>query len=66
MNSRLTPLVRRSLWLYLAGQLAIVVGAGASHVSGSLLPLALTASAALLLTVRLVRDIRRAARSQRV
>ncbi len=47
--------VRRPLTLYLAGQAAVIGGAWGMHVTGSMLPMALAASACLMLTAPLVR-----------
>ena len=54
--------LRRALRAYLLGLGGVVVGAGLSDWSGSLLPLALAGSAALMLTVSLVRRIAAARR----
>jgi hypothetical protein len=48
---------RRALQLWCAGQAAIAVGAGAMSWTHSFVPMALAGSAALMLTVPLVRDI---------
>jgi|SRR5664280_2592036 hypothetical protein len=45
----------RSLTLYAAGHAALLAGAWTMHVTGSMLPMALAASACLMLTVPLVR-----------
>jgi multisubunit Na+/H+ antiporter MnhG subunit len=47
----------RSLKLYGAGQLAVLAGAWAMHATGSMLPMALAASACLMLTVPIVRHV---------
>jgi hypothetical protein len=47
--------IARPLKLYAAGHGVLLVGAWAMHVSGSMLPMALAASACLMLTVPLVR-----------
>ena len=54
----------RPLKLYATGHAALLVGATAMHASGSMLPMALGASACLMLTVPLVRHflVRQAAR----
>jgi hypothetical protein len=49
--------LRRALRAYLLGLGGVAVGAGLSDWSGSLLPLALAGSAALMLTASLVRRI---------
>ena len=48
---------RRPLRLYLLGQALIFIGAGLIEPTGSLLPMALCGSAALLLTWPLVREL---------
>ncbi|MGZ5204695.1 MAG: hypothetical protein ACXWCV_03185 [Caldimonas sp.] len=45
----------RPLKLYAVGHAALLAGAAAMHASGSMLPMALGASACLMLTVPLVR-----------
>ena len=45
----------RPLKLYAAGHASLLAGAWAMHVTGSMLPIALGASACLMLTVPLVR-----------
>jgi len=55
----------RPLRLYLIGHGALLVGAWAMDVSGSMLPMALAASASLLLTVPLVRHFLQPAASRR-
>ena len=57
MNLRLTEARRRALCLYVLGQVAIVGGAAAMSWLHSMLPMALGASAAVMLTVPLVRDL---------
>ena len=47
--------VRRPLVLYLAGQASVLAGAWCMHETGSMLPMALAASACLMLTAPLVR-----------
>jgi hypothetical protein len=49
----------RPLKLYAAGHAALFVGAWAMHASGSMWPMALAASACLMLTVPLVRHFLR-------
>ena len=55
MNAIPTP--RRALRLYFAGQGTIVLGAAAMTWTHSFAPMALAASAGLMLTMPLVRDI---------
>ena len=57
MTSTRTASRRRALRLYFAGQATIVVGAAAMTWMHSFAPMALAASAGLMLTVPLVRDI---------
>ncbi len=47
--------IRRPLALYAAGQASVLAGAWAMHETGSMLPMALAASACLMLTAPLVR-----------
>ena len=49
----------RPLKLYALGHALLLAGAGAMHLSGSMLPMALGASACLMLTVPLVRQFTR-------
>lgn len=56
LPSKLRPF-RRSLGAYGVGQVLIVAGAMAMELSGSMLPMALAGSAALMLTAPLVRQI---------
>ena len=49
----------RPLKLYAAGHAILLGGAGAMHASGSMLPMALAASACLMLTLPLVRHFLR-------
>ena len=53
----MTPLRIQSLRRYAAGLLAVFVGAGLTAETGSMLPLALGAAAALMGTASLVRAI---------
>jgi len=62
MNMKSTVSRRRALRLYVAGQATIVAGAAAMSILHSYLPMALAGSAALMLTVPLVRDIAAARR----
>lgn len=55
MKSHPPATVMRPLRLYAAGHAVLLLGALAMHVSGSMLPMALAGSAALMLTVPLVR-----------
>jgi hypothetical protein len=55
----------RTLKLYAAGHAALLVGAWAMHVTGSMLPLALAGSACLMLTVPLLRHISARAAARR-
>lgn len=55
----------RTLKLYAAGHAALLVGAWATHVTGSMLPLALAGSACLMLTVPLVRHVAARAAARR-
>ena len=57
--------VVRPLKLYATAHAALLLGAWAMHVSGSMLPMALAASASLMLTVPLVRHFLDRARSGR-
>jgi hypothetical protein len=63
---------RRSLKLYAAGHATLLAGAWAMHATGSMLPFALAASACLMLTMPLVRQLiahaaaRKRQRSRRV
>lgn len=55
MAKRVQTAVARPLKLYAVGHVALLLGAWAMQVSGSMLPMALAASASLMLTVPLVR-----------
>ncbi|MEO8079793.1 MAG: hypothetical protein ABI641_04630 [Caldimonas sp.] len=55
MVTRTRSAVARPLKLYAVGHGALLLGAWAMHTSGSMLPMALAASASLMLTVPLVR-----------
>ena len=57
--------VARPLKLYAAGQAIVLVGAWAMNETGSMLPMALAASACLMLTAPLVRHFLRPARQRR-
>jgi len=65
--SRTQPFAR-SLKLYALGHALLLAGAGLMHGTGSMLPMALGASACLMLTVPLVRQfaLRKADRSRRL
>lgn len=52
----------RPLKLYAAGHAALFAGAFVTHVANSMLPLAMAASACLMLTVPLVRELASARR----
>jgi hypothetical protein len=55
--------IARPLKLYAAGHVALLAGAWTMHLTASMLPMALAASASLMLTVPLVRHfVARAAR----
>ena len=58
------PSVARPLRLYALGHGALLVGAWAMDLSGSMLPMALAASACLMLTVPLVRHFMQPAAAQ--
>ena len=49
---------------YLIGQSAIVIGAGLMELTGSYVPMALAGSAAILLTLPLLRHVRQRSRKQ--
>jgi len=55
MSKKRAATVARPLKLYAAGHAALLVGAWAMQASGSMLPMALAASACLMLTVPIVR-----------
>jgi hypothetical protein len=57
MNKHRTPSRRRPLRLWLAGQATILVGAAAMSWTHSFVPMALAGSAALMLTVPLVKAL---------
>lgn len=61
-RDRAVPPLRRALRAYLFGLGLVAGGAALSEWSGSLLPLALAGSAALMLTAALVREIATARR----
>ncbi len=65
MKRNLSESRRRALRLYFTAQAAIVVGAAAMTWLHSCLPMALAGSAALMLTIPLVKDIARARRVRR-
>ena len=62
MTLRRSESRRRALRLWFAGQASVLVGAGAMSWTHSFVPMALAGSAALMLTVPLVRDIATAGR----
>jgi len=55
MSDKARSSLARPLKLYAVGHAALLVGAWAMHASGSMLPMALAASACLMLTLPLVR-----------
>jgi len=55
MSDKTPAALARPLKLYATGHAALLVGAYAMHATGSMLPMALAASACLMLTVPLVR-----------
>ncbi len=55
MSNKATAALARPLKLYATGHASLLVGAWAMHATGSMLPMALAASACLMLTVPLVR-----------
>jgi hypothetical protein len=55
----------RTLKLYAVGHAALLIGAWATEVTGSMLPLALAGSACLMLTVPLVRHVAARAAARR-
>ena len=63
VNKPLAAAVSRPLKLYALGHAGLLVGAWAMHAWGSMLPMAMAASASLMLTVPLVRHF--VARSRR-
>ena len=65
MKRSASPSRRRALRLYVAGQALVLVGAGAMSAWQSYVPMALAGSAALMLTLPLVRDIAAARRTRR-
>ena len=57
--------VARPLKLYAAGHASLLAGAWAMHATGSMMPMALAASACLMLTVPLVRHFLQPAPTRR-
>ena len=55
MAKKMRAALARPLKLYATGHAALLVGAWAMHATGSMLPMALAASACLMLTVPIVR-----------
>ena len=55
MSNHTPAALARPLKLYAAGHVSLLAGAWGMHATGSMLPMALTASACLMLTVPLVR-----------
>ena len=58
--------IGRPLAIYASGHAALLAGAWVMHVTGSMLPMALAASASLMLTVPIVRHLLRQAAARRV
>lgn len=56
------PNAARAWRLYVVGQVLVLVGAGSINASGSMLPMALASSAALMLTMPLVSHLWRSRR----
>jgi hypothetical protein len=56
---------KKPLGLYAIGQGTLLCGAWAMHVTGSMLPMALAASACLMLTLPIVRQVRARALARR-
>ena len=65
MAKKARAAVMRPLRLYAAGQGALLVGAWAMSATGSMLPMALAASACLMLTAPLVRHFLKPAAERR-
>jgi hypothetical protein len=65
MTKKTRAALARPLKLYAAGHAILLGGAWAMHASGSMLPIALAASACLMLTVPLVRHFLRPAHERR-
>ncbi len=65
MSNKTPATVARPLKLYATGHASLLVGAWAMHATGSMLPMALAASACLMLTVPLVRHFMKPASARR-
>lgn len=65
MSNKLPASLTRPLKLYAAGHGALLAGAWAMQATGSMLPMALAASACLMLTVPLVRHFMKPASQRR-
>ena len=65
MSKQAPAALARPLTLYAAGHASLLVGAWAMHATGSMLPMALAASACLMLTVPLVRHFMKPASARR-
>jgi hypothetical protein len=65
MSKNAPAMILRPLKLYAAGHGALLVGAWAMNASGSMLPMALAASACLMLTAPLVRHFIRPVEERR-
>ncbi|HEY2188268.1 MAG TPA: hypothetical protein VGH48_06885 [Caldimonas sp.] len=65
MAKKARAAVVRPLQLYAAGQAIVLAGAWAMNETGSMLPMALAASACLMLTAPLVRHFLRPAKARR-
>ncbi len=65
MSNQSPVAVARPLKLYAAGHVSLLAGAWAMHATGSMLPMALAASACLMLTVPLVRHFMKPASARR-
>ena len=65
MSKNAPAALARPLKLYATGHASLLVGAWAMHATGSMLPMALAASACLMLTVPLVRHFMKPAATRR-
>jgi len=65
MSDKPRSSLARPLGLYAAGHAVVLLGAWAMHVTGSMLPMALAASACLMLTLPLVRHFLKPAAARR-
>jgi hypothetical protein len=66
MSRSTRSLFPRPFRLYALGQLAVLGGAWAMHATGSMVPMALGASASLMLTLPLIRHVRARAAARRL